>query len=248
MSRIDRAAEILIAAHRAGQQVPDLPPEAAIESFEEAIAVQQILTPALGPVAGWKVAARQGVEGAIEFAPIPAPRVEAAPTTYSLAGRSQVYLEVEIALVLTEALAPIGRPRHDEEVAAVSRYHVAIEIISSRLAPDFRTLPKLHRLADGGGTGALVIGDVLPPEVIAARDAIHAALAIAGGERIEKTGIGYDPLALTTALANLVNGRGETMAVGQAITTGSICLLPASPGALTATINGHEARVTLTVG
>lgn len=247
MSAIENAAEILIAANRNGRQVPDLPADRQIESFEDAIAVQQRVTPSLGPTGGWKVAARKGIEGAIEFAPIPVPRVVTAPATFGLADRSQVYVEVEIALLLASPLAPIGRPRTPDEVAAaVSGYHVAVEIISSRFAPDFRTLPKLHRLADGGGTGALVIGDRIPEAIVADRAGIHAALAIAGGEEIEKIGIGYDPLGLTTTLANTVNARGETMAAGQAITTGAICLLPASPGVLLGTINGFRAEVSLT--
>jgi 2-keto-4-pentenoate hydratase len=147
--------------------------------------------------------------------------------------------EPEIALILGECLAGPGLSVAD--VMSATRWVLpAIEIIDSRITDWKITL--VDTIADNASSGGVVLGQ--SPVPVTGRDLALAGCVFRRNGRIAGTGAGAavlgSPWHAAAWLANTLTGRGEQLAAGSIILTGSItAAVPVAAGdAVTVTIDG----------
>lgn len=212
------AAELLLLARRSNP-IDRLPEGLEPTSLDEAYAIQDVVAERLGPVVGWKVGA-----ASIEAEPHAAPLLEGtilpSPATLSSAAYAPLGIEAEIAFVLARDL-PAGATRSDVE-AAIGSAHVVIEVCASRFS-DWHAVDGMSKLADFNTNGALVVGTAFDRwrdlEVAGQR----VRLDFNDQTAIEQDGgnTASDLLRLLVWLAGHAAGRGQPLAAGQIVTTGS---------------------------
>ncbi|MEQ6290306.1 fumarylacetoacetate hydrolase family protein [Vogesella sp. GCM10023246] len=232
-----RSAAITLAARRlSGECGPLLAGDAAPQTLDEALAIQQGVRELLGnSVAGWKCGLPG--EGRVVLAPIyGSTAFDASPCPAWVRG-GVVRTEPELAFVFAAGLPAREQAySRDEVLAAVSGVRLALELIDSRFDAD----PKpsfLQSLADGLVNQGLLLG----PHVDKAQALAASTLAIRvqQGERDELlAGVhpAGEPLAPLLWLVEYLRQRGEGLLPGQAVITGSYAgvveLLPALPATL----------------
>jgi len=164
-----------------------------------------------------------GPDGETSSAPIYAPLLHASPARLSAAGLSLFGIEGEIAFRLGRALPPRGHPHDRTSVRdAIASAHAAIEILDSRYV-SLQGRSRFEMLADAFNNGGFVPG----PEAAGWRDldlaSLDVSLSIDGAIVFSGSGthpVG-DPLAPVVWLANFLNARGEALAAGDYVTTGT---------------------------
>ncbi|WP_034296688.1 2-keto-4-pentenoate hydratase [Herbaspirillum sp. RV1423] len=221
--KIKAAADLLLAARNRKITLARLPDECIPADAEEAYAVQDLVSQALGPVGGWKVGAKApGAQPSC--APMPAQFVFAAPYHFfDLLTAGSRGIEVEIALRMKHDLPPRSRPYTQEEVvAAVATVHPAIELVSSRYT-DYPARDPLAGLADALSNCAFIYGPGRSDLGQIDQSIQHAELYFNGLE-VART-VGGNPVVdiwpLAVWLANHVGARCGGLKAGQFITTGS---------------------------
>ncbi len=231
---VERAAAALIAAWKNRKTIPELPAGARPASVEEAYAVQDAVSRALGPVGGFKVgAATPAAEP--RRAPLLASRIHAGPARLSASDFHRLGIEAELALRVGRDLPPRERRyTRDEVLAALDTLHPAIEIVDSRFA-DRERMDDLSLVADNQSNGAFVYGAQVREwrGVDLARQRVR--LSIDGAVAVEREGgnTAGDPLRGVVWLANHLAARGEGLGAGQIVTTGSTTGLEwVKPGAV----------------
>ncbi|HEV8026115.1 MAG TPA: fumarylacetoacetate hydrolase family protein [Stellaceae bacterium] len=234
-------AAMLLAARRDGQPIADLPAELVPATAAEAYAVQDRVTSALGPIAGWKVGAGSP-PATPNCAPLLADLVAPSPARWPAARFRRRGVEAELAFRFAIALKPRARPYGEDEVwDAVASLHPAIEVVESRFAL-FPAFDPLALLADHQSNGAFCYG-------AAAEDwrdvdflSQPARLLIDGKEAARARGgnAAGHPRRLLAWLANHRARSGDGIADGDIVTTGSHTgLVFAPPGAtVTAEFDG----------
>ena len=220
-----RAAAITLAARRlSGAQGPLLADAQAPQTPDDALAIQQAVSGLLNDaIGGWKCGLP--ADDTTVVAPIYATSIHgshtAAPCTVWLRDGA-VRVEPELAFVFDGGLPLRAEPYTEAEIrAAITRVHLALELIDSRYLPAPKP-PFLQSLADGLVNQGLLLG----PQVD--RDAAFAArilpLTLNQGER-EETLAGVhpagDPLAPLYWLQGFLAARGEAILPGQVVITGS---------------------------
>ncbi|RKQ55414.1 2-keto-4-pentenoate hydratase [Vogesella indigofera] len=217
-----RAAAIALAARRlSGTQGPLLADAQAPQTPDDALAIQQAVSGLLNDaIGGWKCGLPDNDK--IVAAPIYATTIHTAAPCPVWLRDGAVRVEPELAFVFDGGLPLRAEPYTAAEIrAAITRVHLALELIDSRYQP----LPKppfLQSLADGLVNQGLLLG----PQV--ERDAAFAAnvlgLVLNQGER-EETLAGVhpagDPLAPLYWLQGFLAERGEAILPGQVVITGS---------------------------
>ncbi|WGF90170.1 2-keto-4-pentenoate hydratase [Marinivivus vitaminiproducens] len=212
------AAELLLLARRSAplDRLPDgLGPVDAAEAY----AIQDVVAERLGPVVGWKVGA-----ASIEAEPTAAPLLDGtilpSPASLSSAAYAPLGVEAEIAFTLARDL-PAGASRSDAE-AAIGAAHVVIEVCASRFS-DWHAVDGLSKLADFNTNGALVVGTAFDGwrDLEVSRQKVR--LDFNDQTVIEQDGgnTASDLLRLLVWLAGHAEGRGQPLAAGQVVTTGS---------------------------
>jgi 2-keto-4-pentenoate hydratase len=226
-------AELLLAARRSGRPIDDLPAALVPATADEAYAVQDQVTSALGAIGGWKVGA-PGPSATPNCAPLLADLIAPSPALWPAERFRLRGVEAELAFRFGIALPPRAAPYSEDDVwAAVESMHPAIEIVEPRYARDPRTNP-LALLADHQGNGAFCYG-------AAAEDwrqvdflSQPARLLIDGKEVASARGgnAAGHPRRLLAWLANHRAREGRGIAAGDIVTTGSHTgLVFAAPGA-----------------
>jgi 2-keto-4-pentenoate hydratase len=219
---IAEAAAALVAARRAGTRLAGLPASLSPSTDADGYAIQARVTAALGwKILGWK--AGLGPNGDTSSAPLYAPLLQDSPARFDSAGISLFGIEGEIAFRLGQALPPQGRPHDRDSVRdAIASAHAAIEILDSRyVSLDGRS--RFEMLADTFNNGGFVAG----PACTGWRDLDLGDLAVSliiDGETVfagRGTHPVGDPLAPVVWLANFLNARGEALAAGDYVTTGT---------------------------
>ena len=225
------AARALCLARREGRRVPSTLLQAA--SRCEAYAIQDATLAAIGPVGGWKVAARTpGQEPGC--APLPAEGL--LPDGAVLKGPAWRLrgIEVEVGFQLGADLPPRRAPYTLTDLAAaIESVLPVIEVMETRLA-DWLGAGARAQLADLLSHGALVTGRRQPFEP-AWLDLAHTEVLLRFDEQIVAHTRGEHPSpdagALLVWLANHCSARGAGLKAGQVITSGSCSgLLFASQG------------------
>jgi len=239
--QIDKAAAALAAA-RKGQPIPSLPEGARPQSREDAFAIQDAVLKRVNErVGGWKVGALP--DGGDFIAPIYASTIKPSPAAMPARGFHLIGIECEIGFRLNRDFPPREQPYTRDEVLDTASLHPTIEIVDSRYQ-DFRTLDRLHVLADNFSNGGLVYG-------VAASgwEGLDLALApievTANGEPFaDCTGLrAGNPVDLLVIAVNLTSKRGG-LAAGTFVTTGTYTgLVFTEPGAQIRADYGKLGRV-----
>lgn len=221
-SKIEAAARLLLSARSNMKQLVALPTEYVPNDVEQAYAIQDFVSAALGTVGGWKVGA-QGPLTEPTCAPLPAALIYVAPHTFTqLAGRPFA-VEAEIALKLKHDLPPREHPYSAPEViAAIDAVHPVIEIVESRYV-DFRQIDPLSKLADAQSNGALVYGIGCCDRLAIDQTTQSVELYFNGKTVVNVVGgnPAGDVLRLLVWLANHLATRCGGLRAGQIVTTGS---------------------------
>ncbi len=230
---VERAAALLVGAWRDRRTIPGIPGDARPATIDEAYAVQDAVSRALGPVGGWKVGASSPAAEP-RRAPLLASRVHEGPATLPAAEFHRVGIEAELALHVARDLPVRPAPYVREEVlAAFDTLHPAIEIVDSRFA-DREAMDDLSLVADNQSNGAFVYGPALRDWRGRDLAAQPVRLVIDGAVAVERVGgnTAGDPLRGVVWLANHLAAAGQPLRAGQIVTTGSTTgLLWVSPGA-----------------
>jgi 2-keto-4-pentenoate hydratase len=226
------AARLLIEAHRSGQPFDRLPEDLRPATIEDAYAIQDHVTAALGAVTAWKVG-QGGPTGPISIAPIYADRVFPSGVTLDPAKFQGAALEIEFAFRIAEDLPARAKPYdYDEVLAAIEGFCPCIEVLSSRYT-DRTTLPSAENLADGNANGALVYGGPLADWRGLDFATQKVELTIDGEVRQSAVGThpAGDPVTLVVWTANHVMTRTGGLKRGDVVTTGSLDgATPIGPG------------------
>ena len=207
----------------------DEPPRPDPQNPEEAYALQDAVTAALGyTVIGWKVGATnpaaQSALGAKEpfVGPIYAECTYENEADIATSPDALRVPEAEFALKLSKDLPPRGAAYGaDEAAAAIASVHPAIEIVNKRLAGDFGD--SINRvIADGGANQAFVYGT--SAKALADLDLPNHALHVSVNGVLKAEGIGSNvmgsPVMVLAWLATHMSKRGVGLKAGQWISTG----------------------------
>jgi 2-keto-4-pentenoate hydratase len=231
---IEKASEILWSSWLADTRIDALPADCRPAERSEGYAVQAAVARKSGAsLFGWKIAATStagqqhiGVDG---------PLAGRLLSTRVLSGRNAVPLgqncmrvaEAEFAFRMARTLAPRSSRYEVEEVmSAVGALHPAIEVPDSRYR-DFTLVGAPQLIADNACACWFVLGpeakdwrkfDLAAHRVIMRRD---------GSVACEGYGANVlgDPRSALTWLANELSRHGESLQVGQVVTTGT-CIAP----------------------
>jgi 2-keto-4-pentenoate hydratase len=218
----EAAAQHLIAARRARRQGDRLPESCRPADSEAALAIQRRVTELLGePIGGWKAALP--LPGKTRVAPIYASNIHSTSPCPVLGKVARI--EMEIAFVMGCDLGPRAVPYSEAEVrAAISETRLALELLGGRYA-DAASVTAEEKLADGMENQGLFVGPVVPGGLDKKLDTFHVKIEGPGGVLLDREGSNPSghPLAPLYWLANFLASRGESLAAGQIVTTGSYC-------------------------
>lgn len=241
-AKIEEAAGNLWSAWQSGQPMDGLPAELRPRSPEEGYMVQQAVAKLSGRgQLGWKLAATNesaqsflGVDGPLSGRLFEGNCLDSGATV-SLEKINMRAVEVEIAFRIERSLPPRDSEYSiDEVLSAVGSLYPALEIPDSRYT-EYTAVGAAQLIADNACACLFVLG----PEVAVAkwRDAdlpSHAVSALLNGE-LAAEGVGSnifgDPRLALVWLANDLSSRGDTLAEGQVVMTGTVVNpLPIKPG------------------
>ncbi|MGE0873974.1 MAG: 2-keto-4-pentenoate hydratase [Burkholderiales bacterium] len=235
-SRIRQAAQFLLDEHAARHRFRPLPAHCAPASVEEAYAVQDafvaLKSGSRGRRIGWKIAlttpqmqAMVGLDTPIagamhEF------QVLRSPARTSAAGHVRLIVEFEICMQLGSDLPPRQQPYTAKEAgSAVAAVMPALELADDRDA-DYAVLAAhgLDLIADNARNEGAVLGT--PVQAWQAIDlaTLRGVASINGsvvGEGSGTDAMGH-PLNVVAWIANHLATRGQVLAAGDVVITGSL--------------------------
>jgi 2-keto-4-pentenoate hydratase len=234
--RIQQAARLLWAEHRAHNPFGPMPATLAPRTVDEAYAMQaelhSLMTEVRGPVAGYKIALTTPVmQQMVGFhAPIAgailARTIHASPVTVRRTDYVHLGVECEIAVQLGTDLPAAQAPyRRDQLGDAVAAVIPAFELVDDRQA-DYTQLAVhvLTLIADNAWNAGIVLGS--PPQ-----NGRHVDLAaVRGVMRVNGTvvgeGYGRDvmghPMEAFLWLVNMLAQQGKSLTQGMIVMTGSL--------------------------
>lgn len=230
------AAELLVDRRIKGSQGDRLPEHCRPTDIEQALAIQAAVTHLWcnlqdDTVGGWKCllpVLHDEQEDKLILGPIytrtmdSVPPVALWPKKDPGAKGDLARIEPELAFFFGRDLPPRDQPYTPADVdAAISRTHMALELINSRFA-DTGSIEFYESLADGLVNQGLFIG----PEIDSKAAAHAAEIAIAvnyNGETYHHQGKhpNGNPRAGIYWLAEYLRSRGQGIVAGQAVITGS---------------------------
>ncbi|MEM8853172.1 MAG: fumarylacetoacetate hydrolase family protein [Pseudomonadota bacterium] len=230
-------AERLAAAFKGGGRIESL--NAPPATVEEGYDIQDAMRAALDkPVVGWKVAAAtpKGQAALGVDAPTVAPLLEGmivpADTVFAAGSFYAPEFEAEIAIELASPLSGDITPE-DVRVAA-SGFRLAIEVADTRYV-DKRAQSPASVIADLNASGALVVGQLQDMQLLRTAAKAEVSGRIGDGNLVEPMPADNrpDPLAVVAFLARFLHGRGQSLAAGAILTTGThVVPTPSPPGAI----------------
>ena len=221
------AARLLVEAWRTGTLLPELSEPIRPRTMAEGYDIQDRVVAALGhPVAGWKLGLgsrlqkrRSGLGRAVAGR-ILGPHLHRDGDVVTLPNAAPVTVEFEIAYVLGRDVSP-GEPHLDIRDVVVE-VRVAFELVRSRFV-DRHAVGWPSFAADNAGFQALVLGDAIPADRVAAMadslvvgcDGEPRARALTGEEAI-------DPAAALADLVAIAGERGMVLPRGSVVSTGTV--------------------------
>ena len=240
-AQTQEAATVLWNAWQAGNTIDALPENLRPQTPQEGHAVQKALATHTGRgLLGWKLAATNesaqaflGVDGPLTGRLLEGTFAES-PATVSVEKIHMRVAEVEMAFRIRKTLSARDDPYTVEEVLDhVGSLHPAIEIPDSRYS-EFTKVGAPQLIADDACASFFVLGSEVQADWRSADLPSHSVSAILNGELAEQ-GVGSnvmgDPRNALAWLANDLASRGETLAEGQVVITGTIVKpVPINPG------------------
>lgn len=211
-SQIDQAAALLADARRAQNRVDLLPVACRPATPEDAHAIQDAVTTALGkPVGAFK-------SGPTTRGVIYADSIYQSPAAVPVAEVPQCGVEGEVAFIFRHDLPPRATPYSPAEVAAAVDACVTIEPVTSRYANPDAASP-LEKLADCSSNGGLVVGSRRSEWRHLDFATIPVTLTVNGNSVLNQNGglPSGDPLANVVALVAMMG----SVRAGQVVTCGS---------------------------
>lgn len=239
------AAKLLIAAHRSGRPIDRLAEALRPVTVEDAYAIQDHVTAALGAVTAWKVG-QGGPTGPISIAPIYAGNVHSSGVTLDAAALHQPALEIEFAFRMAQDLPARPQPyAYDEVLAAIEGFCPCIEVLGSRFK-DRTDFAAAENLADSNANGALVYAGPLSDWQGLDFATQKVELSIDG--KLVQSAVGThpagDPVKLVVWTANHLAARNGGLKRGDVVTTGSLDgATPVGPGSYGVATYGAFGRV-----
>lgn len=234
--RIERAARFLAASRERLEPFTPVPdafaPRDAGEAYQVQHALQRLMGPRLGGVAGYKVAlttpVMQQMVGYGE--PVPgavfAATVHRSPSTVVAAEHTHLGIECELGVRLAKDLPAAGAPYdRDDAAGAVAAVMPAFELVDDRLV-DYAHFAEhiLSFIGDNAWNAGVVLGTPVTAWQAMDLAALHGVMSING--RDVGAGDGRDvmghPLDALAWLANALAARGGVLSAGMLVMTGSI--------------------------
>lgn len=222
---VAEAADILLVRRRHGLIGPCLPEALRPLDLDEAWRIQCSVRDRLvdcgDAVAGWKCGTGSAERWVL--APIHAREVCEGDTCTTWTEAGGVRVEPELAFVLGHALPPRPEPYTEREVdAAVVGTRLALEVIHNRYQPG-ATPDFLEKLADGLVNGGLVLGPLVDSRQAREASTLSLSVDIEGGrsQTLEGMHPDGDPRRPLYELVERLRERGEGLAAGQVVITGS---------------------------
>lgn len=217
--RINRLANLIAEARRAGKPAP-LPPEELLPvDGGEADAVQDATGLQVGAIGGYKVWKAAGNPDGL-WGAIFAPGIYSAPAGIKA---PELTLELEVAFRFAASLP--GREDgadygEDEVFAAVDAALPVYELLAVRWQGK---PPALLNRADTLANWGLVYGTAVKDWKAVVRDDLQANLTIGGREAVSQKGghVSGNPAAPLCWLANTLARHGHGIVAGQIVTTGA---------------------------
>ncbi len=220
------ATRMLVEAWRTGTLLPELPEAIRPRTMAEGYEVQDRVVATLGsPLAGWKLGVgsasqkrRSGVGRSIGGR-ILASHLHRDGAVITLPNTAPVTVEFEIAYVLARDVSP-GEPPFDIR-DAVAEVRVTFELVRSRFV-DRLAVGWPSFAADNGAFQALVLGDAVPVDRVAAL-ADSLVVSCDGAEKARSlTGENAtDPRAALADLVATARERATVLPKGSIISTGT---------------------------
>jgi 2-keto-4-pentenoate hydratase len=257
-TKADRIAAKLAADWAARADYETLSGDLALADAAEAYAAQDALRPLLeemrGPVAGRKIAltskAMQEMVGFDRpaFGILFAADLHDSPAEIRADAFNRLGLEFELALSPAADVPPRAEPWRAEEVPALlGAVRPAFELIEDRSA-DYAALDVLTLIADNAWCGGAVLGPEIPGWRELDLNALPATVRQSGAAPEHVHTGAADPLGSFAAVLNHFGARGETLAAGEIVITGSAARtrFPKAGDAVTYEIDGL-AKVELSV-
>jgi len=225
-------ARLLATLRREGRQQSGLDARLVPGDADAAYRAAALVADRLGwPVAGWKIAAtRPEMQRALRttmpiYGRVFAPFVHDSPARLAHATLLHPVSECELVARLGADLPPRRQPYTQAEVeAAIASLHPGVEVAECRFVPDAAFPPLAAILADGSGSGSVVLGPPIPGWRQLDVAGQEVVLRIDGTERRRgrvADAIG-DPLEPLTWLASALSQAGTGLVAGQIVSTGTI--------------------------
>ena len=221
------AALLLVQAWRTGTLLPELPERIRPRTMAEGYDVQDRLVAALGhPIAGWKLGLgsaqqkrRSGIGRAVAGR-ILGPHLHHDGDVVTLPNAAPVTVEFEIAYVLGRDVSPDEASFDIRDVVVEAR--VAFELVLSRFV-DRRAVGWPSFAADNAGFQALVLGEAIPADRVAAvADSLVVSCDGEARARALTSGEATDPAAALADLVAIAGERGMVLPAGSVISTGTV--------------------------
>lgn len=209
------------------EEVRSLPLDAAYQ-VQSAFNVLQVEA-GVGDAVGYKIALTSkamqdfvGVDHPLAGV-VYASRVHASPATRSLSQYQHIGVEFEVTVRLAAALEAGGAPHtRDGVAAAVSTLAPSFELVEDRNA-DYAALNAFDLIAENSWNAGLILGDEVSGwqqvDLVDGATRLWVDSEPAGEGRVgDALGHPFDAVAW---LANMLNARGESLAAGSLVMTGS---------------------------
>ncbi len=234
--RVVRAARYFYDIHRNRKPLPPTPPEIDDASIDEAYAMQEalqaLLIPERGPIAGYKIALTtpvmqqlMGVDHAVAGA-IFAKLVHPSPATLRCEDYTRIAVECEIAVRLGADLPARAEPYTRDEVAdAVEACMPSIELIEDHGCDAYKLVGGRGLIANNAWNAGCVLGPAVTRWRSLDLAAMVGTMSINGVEIGRGRGgdvMNGHPLHALAWVANTVAARGRPLQRGMIVQTGSV--------------------------
>jgi 2-keto-4-pentenoate hydratase len=234
--RITRAARYYYDLHHGKQALRPTPEEIAEASIDEAYAMQEalqaLLVPERGPIAGYKIALTtpvmqqlMGIDHSIAGA-IFAKRVHSSPATLRHADYTRIAVECEIAMRLGADLPAHSKPYAKEDLAdAVAACLPSIELIEDHACDQYKLVGGRGLIANNAWNAGCVLGSEVTDWRALDLAAVTGTMTINGLEIGRGRGgdvMSGHPLHALAWVANTVAARGHPLRRGMIVQTGSV--------------------------
>lgn len=227
----DELAALLATLRREGRQQSGLAPALVPGDEAAAYRVARKVADRLGwQTGGWKIAAnkpdmqRRLRTNSPIYGRVFSQFIHESPAAFETARLSHPIAECEYIVRLATDLpardAPYGR---DEVETAVASVHPGVEVAECRFAHDDRFPPLPAILADGSGSGSLVLGPAI--EDWTNRDIVSQPVVLSVNGVEKRRGTASEavdhPLVSLTWLANALSRAGTGLKAGEVVSTGT---------------------------